>query len=115
MERVYEPLYKNNDLLNTYDGLVPIYTFPDTGKFGASTIRFGSRGDSFYEYLLKQYLLTHETLYYDLYRKSMEGMKKHLLAQSKPSSLWYIGEREQGLHGQLSPKMDHLVCFMGDC
>ncbi|CAI4044035.1 hypothetical protein SKDZ_10G3260 [Saccharomyces kudriavzevii ZP591] len=113
VERVYEPLYKNNDLLNAYDGLVPIYTFPETGKFSGSNVRFGSRGDSFYEYLLKQYLLTHETLYYDLYRKSMQGMKKHLLAHSKPSSLWYIGEREEGLQGKFSSKMDHLVCFMG--
>lgn len=113
VERVYEPLYKNNDLLNTYDGLVPIYTLPETGKFSGMTIRFGSRGDSFYEYLLKQYLLTHETLYYDLYRKSMQGMKKHLLRHSKPSSFSYIGERERGLKGGFSSKMDHLVCFMG--
>ncbi|KOG98710.1 mannosyl-oligosaccharide 1,2-alpha-mannosidase [Saccharomyces eubayanus] len=113
VERVYEPLYKTNDLLNVYDGLVPIYTFPNTGRFSGFNIRFGSRGDSFYEYLLKQYLLTHETLYYDLYRKSMDGMKKHLLARSKPSFLSYIGERERGLNGVFSSKMDHLVCFMG--
>lgn len=112
-EKVYKPLYENNELLEKYDGLVPIYTQPDTGIFHGKNIRLGSRGDSFYEYLLKQYLLTHETLYYDLYRKSMEGVKKHLVSKSKPNGLVYIGEKEHGLNGPLSPKMDHLVCFMG--
>lgn len=113
-EQVYEPLYSLNGLLGPqWDGLAPIYTFPDSGSFRGSNIRFGSRGDSFYEYLLKQYLLTHEKLYYDLYRVSIEGMKKHLLGKSKPNGLIYIGEKPFGLGSVLDPKMDHLVCFMG--
>lgn len=112
-EQVYPPLYKENDLLGSYDGLAPIYTFPDNGKFFGSNIRMGSRGDSFYEYLLKQYLLTHEELYYDLYRGSIQGMKKYLVAESKPNGLIYIGEKPHGLSNTLSTKMDHLVCFMG--
>lgn len=112
-EKVYPTLYKNNNILETYDGLVPIYTFPDTGYFYGENIRFGSRGDSFYEYLLKQYLLTHERLYYDLYRSSIEGMKKHLVKKSKPSGYTYIAEKPWGLHAGTDPKMDHLVCFMG--
>ncbi len=31
---------------------------PDSGKFMMSEIRLGSRGDSYYEYLIKQYLQT---------------------------------------------------------
>lgn len=113
VESVYEPLYKNNNLLTSYNGLIPIYTFPDTGKFLGQNIRFGSRGDSFYEYLLKQYLLTHEPLYYELYRHSIDGMKRHLLKTSKPNGLVYIAERPSGLNQIHSSKMDHLVCFMG--
>lgn len=112
-ESVYEPLYKNNNLLNSYDALIPIYTFPDTGKFFGENIRFGSRGDSFYEYLLKQYLLTREPLYYKLYRHSIDGMKRHLLKSSTPKGLLYIAERPSGLNHIYSSKMDHLVCFMG--
>lgn len=113
-EQVYKPLYALNGLMGPqWDGLVPIYTYPDSGQFRGNNIRFGSRGDSFYEYLLKQYLLTHEKLYYDLYRTSIEGMKKHLLGISKPNGLVYIGEKTFGLRSQLDPKMDHLVCFMG--
>lgn len=39
-------------------GLVAIYMNPDVGQFLMSDIRLGSRGDSYYEYLLKQYLQT---------------------------------------------------------
>jgi mannosyl-oligosaccharide alpha-1,2-mannosidase len=40
------------------DGLLPIFLSPDTGKFWMSDIRLGSRGDSYYEYLIKQHLQT---------------------------------------------------------
>ncbi|SCU80810.1 LANO_0B01222g1_1 [Lachancea nothofagi CBS 11611] len=113
VEKVYKPLYEENNLIDTYKGLAPIYVYPDTASFRGRNVRLGSRGDSFYEYLLKQYLQSHETLYYDLYRKSMEGVKQHLVSKSSPNGLVYIGEREHGLFGPLSSKMDHLVCFMG--
>lgn len=113
VESVYKPLYENNNLIDSYDSLIPIYTFPDTGRFYTNNIRMGSRGDSFYEYLLKQYLFTHETLYYQLYRKAIDGMKRHLLCRSSPNGLVYISERPNGLNSIRSSKMDHLVCFMG--
>lgn len=40
------------------DGLVPISINTVTGKFSGSVISFGARGDSYYEYLLKQWLQT---------------------------------------------------------
>lgn len=40
------------------DGLLPIFVDPKTGNFFMSDIRLGSRGDSYYEYLLKQHLQT---------------------------------------------------------
>lgn len=39
-------------------GIAPIFISPDSGQFVASEIRLGSRGDSYYEYLLKQWLQT---------------------------------------------------------
>ncbi|KAJ8658821.1 hypothetical protein O0I10_005548 [Lichtheimia ornata] len=113
-------MYKMKDLVDagepTIDGLVPILIHPISGKFTTSEIRLGSRGDSYYEYLLKQYLQTQksETLYMDMYRQSVRGIRQHLLARSQPNNLLFIGE----LHnlnslGQISPKMDHLVCFIG--
>ncbi|CAN3486237.1 endoplasmic reticulum mannosyl-oligosaccharide 1,2-alpha-mannosidase [Diutina catenulata] len=97
------------------DGLVPIYVHPETGKFQGKLIRLGSRGDSYYEYLLKQYLQTQkqEKVYWDMYRESVAGVKKHLVGSSYPSGLTFIGELEQGIGGPRTPKMDHLVCFYG--
>ena len=78
-------------------------------------IRLGSRGDSYYEYLLKQYLQTseEEPIYYEMYRESVEGVKKNLVRKSFPNELTFIGELERGIGGPFSPKMDHLVCFYG--
>ena len=63
----------------------------DTGKYQGHLIRLGSRGDSYYEYLLKQYLQTNkqELVYWDMYRESVEGVKKHLVSDSYPSGLTF--------------------------
>jgi mannosyl-oligosaccharide alpha-1,2-mannosidase len=46
-------------------GLVPIFINANTGKFRASaTITLGARGDSYYEYLLKQWVQTGKTQNY---------------------------------------------------
>ncbi|KAJ5195094.1 Mannosyl-oligosaccharide 1-2-alpha-mannosidase [Penicillium cinerascens] len=96
------------------DGLVPIYINPKEGAFQGENIRLGSRGDSYYEYLIKQYLQTseQEPIYKKMWDESMQGIRKHLLAFSKHAQLLVLGERPSGLDGKLSPKMDHLVCFM---
>lgn len=44
------------------DGLVPIFINPNTGQFRKSTITLGARGDSYYEYLLKQWIQTGRTI-----------------------------------------------------
>ncbi|KAK5050785.1 hypothetical protein LTR84_003344 [Exophiala bonariae] len=96
------------------DGLLPIFIYPATGEFRGDNIRLGSRGDSYYEYLIKQYLQTGgvETIYQDMWEEALEGVKKHLITYSAKSSLTILAERPSGLHGVLTPKMDHLVCFM---
>ena len=46
-------------------GLVPIFINPNTGKFRkGATITLGARGDSYYEYLLKQWIQTGKTVNY---------------------------------------------------
>lgn len=96
------------------DGLVPIYVFPKTGEFRGQNIRLGSRGDSYYEYLIKQYLQTNkaEPIYLDMWDEALEGVRKHLVTYTEHSQFTIIGEKVNGLGGDLSPKMDHLVCFM---
>ncbi|KAM3066857.1 mannosyl-oligosaccharide alpha-1,2-mannosidase [Clarireedia jacksonii] len=96
------------------DGLVPIYIYADTGHFRGENIRLGSRGDSYYEYLIKQYLQTskEEPIYEELWDEALNGVRKHLITYSNPSRFTVLGERPEGLGNALSPKMDHLVCFM---
>ncbi|AET39944.1 mannosyl-oligosaccharide 1,2-alpha-mannosidase Ecym_5170 [Eremothecium cymbalariae DBVPG len=112
-EAVYKPVFEANDYPESWDGLVPVGVNADTGMFWGRTIRLGSRGDSYYEYLLKQYLLTHETLYRDIFDIAMEGVSKHLLFASVPNNLLFIAAKENGLNGLPSSKMDHLLCFIG--
>ncbi|KAI1489046.1 amino acid permease [Biscogniauxia mediterranea] len=95
-------------------GLVPIYIYPTDGTFRGHNIRLGSRGDSYYEYLIKQYLQTNkqEPVYLEMWDESLQGVRDHLITYTEPSRFTIIGERPDGLDGALSPKMDHLVCFM---
>ncbi len=96
------------------DGLLPIYIYANTGHFRGQNIRLGSRGDSYYEYLIKQYLQTskEEPIYKELWDQALMGVQKHLVTYSDPSQFTVIAERTEGIGGPLSPKMDHLVCFM---
>ena len=93
------------------EGLLPIYLNPTSGRFeGSKTVTLGARGDSYYEYLLKQWLMTSkvEDSFEESYSKSVEGIRKHLVRNAGGSI--YVGEL---LEGQtFSPKMDHLVCFL---
>lgn len=96
------------------DGLLPIFIYPATGDFRGDNIRLGSRGDSYYEYLIKQYLQTGgvESVYLDMWEEALEGIKKHLITYSQHGSLTVLAERQNGLDQPVTAKMDHLVCFL---
>ncbi|KAH8921736.1 glycoside hydrolase family 47 protein [Atractiella rhizophila] len=103
------------------DGLVPIFLSPQTGSFVFSDIRLGSRADSYYEYLLKQYLQTAKTepMYRDMYDEAMGGVKEHLVKITKRTNTMHTTElqpardRRGRLTSQEIYKQDHLVCFLG--
>ncbi|KAJ8395881.1 hypothetical protein AAFF_G00027640 [Aldrovandia affinis] len=95
-----------------HDGLVPMFINTNSGQFthrGVFTL--GARADSYYEYLLKQWLQggKKETELLEDYLQAIEGVKKNLLRQTSPLRLTFVGELS---HGRFSPKMDHLVCFL---
>ncbi|KAI1790982.1 glycoside hydrolase [Ganoderma leucocontextum] len=102
-------------------GLASIFMNPEDGRFVLSAIRLGSRGDSYYEYLLKQYLQTNltEPVYQEMYHGAIDGIHAHLIKKSEFARLTYTSELvpERGPSGQISwrlmPKQDHLVCFLG--
>ncbi|KAM6183613.1 endoplasmic reticulum mannosyl-oligosaccharide 1,2-alpha-mannosidase [Erethizon dorsatum] len=94
------------------DGLVPMFINTHSGLFthlGVFTL--GARADSYYEYLLKQWIQggKTETQLLEDYLAAIEGIKAHLLRRSEPRKLIFVGELA---HGRFSAKMDHLVCFL---
>ncbi|KAK0217773.1 glycoside hydrolase [Armillaria fumosa] len=100
-------------------GLVPIFMSAAKGDFTQSDIRLGSRGDSYYEYLIKQYLQTDRTepIYKQMYADSMKGLHENLVQRTPRQGLTYIAEliprrSKDGVTWELSAKQDHLVCFL---
>ncbi|GLB36784.1 putative glycosyl hydrolase 47 family protein [Lyophyllum shimeji] len=123
-------------------GLATIFMGGESGQFLMSQIRLGSRGDSYYEYLLKQYLQTNqtETVYREMYEDTMTAIHRNLLKKSPNKNLTYTAELvpQRGKRGAMyvlvlsllpptvppltnklfsdwhtQHKQDHLVCFLG--
>jgi mannosyl-oligosaccharide alpha-1,2-mannosidase len=100
--------------LRKVHGLVPININPSTGNFrSTSVITLGARGDSYYEYLLKQWIQTGKKIDFlkDDYLLAVEGMRSKLLQRTFKSNLTFLGELEGG-GNSFKPKMDHLVCYL---
>jgi len=76
--------------------------------------KLGAGGDSYYEYLLKQWLLTgrKESSFLQDYDEAMQGIKRHLVKKTKgPRHLTYVAEMSQHGH-DIKKQMDHLACFL---
>jgi mannosyl-oligosaccharide alpha-1,2-mannosidase len=73
---------------------------------------FGALGDSYYEYLLKQWLLTGKTEgeYKEMAVKALDAAITKLVRYSEPSRFTYLAEY---VNGGLDHKMDELACFAG--
>jgi endoplasmic reticulum Man9GlcNAc2 1,2-alpha-mannosidase len=99
------------------NGLVPIYISTRSGQFVGHTITLGARGDSYYEYLLKQWIQAgsvldrnHESYFLlDDWLNAIKGVETVLVRRSVPGNLTFVGEM---ISDTFSPKMDHLVCFL---
>eukprot|EP01006_Ploeotia_vitrea_P030436 TRINITY_DN62859_c0_g1_i1.p1 TRINITY_DN62859_c0_g1~~TRINITY_DN62859_c0_g1_i1.p1 ORF type:complete len:739 (-),score=86.08 TRINITY_DN62859_c0_g1_i1:156-2372(-) len=94
------------------DGLAPTYLNPLTGKWTSDHITLGALGDSYYEYLLKQYVLTgkQEPKYKEMWEHAARSIISRLVKYSKPSGQCYLAEHKKGMTVH---KMDHLACFAG--
>ncbi|XP_069742958.1 mannosyl-oligosaccharide 1,2-alpha-mannosidase IA isoform X4 [Narcine bancroftii] len=120
-----EKMMNIRKVLNRLDkpqGLYPNYLNPNSGQWGQRRIvkenhcatdhvSVGGLGDSFYEYLLKAWLMSDKTdeearkMYYD----AIQAIETHLIRKSN-GGLKYIAEWKGGL---LEHKMGHLTCFSG--
>ncbi|KIO27809.1 glycoside hydrolase family 47 protein [Tulasnella calospora MUT 4182] len=105
--------------------LAPVFLSFRHGHFVLSEIRLGSRGDSFYEYLLKQYLQTGRTepAFKDMYDSAMTAIHENLVQTTPSGRLVFTSElqpvrgydagHEENADWRRIPKQDHLVCFLG--
>lgn len=112
-EKAIETVSNHVHGLPKKNGLVPIFINANTGNFrNSATITLGARGDSYYEYLLKQWIQTGKTnnMFKEDYIEAVEGIMSQLVRKSEPNKLTYVGELLGGR--SFSPKMDHLVCFL---
>ncbi|KAF9535618.1 glycoside hydrolase family 47 protein [Crepidotus variabilis] len=109
-------------------GLASVFLAIEQGQYHLSAISLGSRADSFYEYLLgprsigsSTSKLSNQTerFYQDMYDDAMESIHNHLVQRSTTNNLLYTSELipengpDGGLTWRLTPKQDHLVCFLG--
>uniref|UniRef100_A0A8D3DWE1 alpha-1,2-Mannosidase n=1 Tax=Scophthalmus maximus TaxID=52904 RepID=A0A8D3DWE1_SCOMX len=92
-------------------GLYPNFLSPVSGNWVQHHVSIGGLGDSFYEYLIKSYLMSDKTdddakmMYYS----ALEAIEANLV-QKSPSGLTYMAEWRGGI---LDHKMGHLACFSG--
>jgi hypothetical protein len=109
-DRVFDVLDKNGPSVGRDGGrLWPIHVQPNSGRTVGATISWGAMGDSFYEYLLKYWLLTgkrHEQ-YKRMYLESTRALISTLIVED--GGLTYVAESK---NGKLEKKMDHIVCFV---
>lgn len=94
-------------------GLLPIYINPATGDFSTQQVSFGAMGDSYYEYLLKVWILfgKNDGMFHDMWERAMDEMLERLIHKTTPSGFTYVAELSRS--GGLVHKMDHLACFVG--
>merc|ERR1719401_2794689 len=94
------------------DGLLNLFVNAN-GLTSSGAISLGARGDSYYEYLLKEWLLSGKTRMNSLgdYKEAVHGIQRHLIQRtSGPLNLTFVAELQGG--SRPTPKMDHVVCFL---
>ena len=92
-------------------GVLPIYiSLTDASAFGPLTV--GAMADSYYEYLLKVWLLKRKTKaegYRAMWERAMDDVLDRLVHTSDVGSHVYVGELVNGAPVQ---RMEHLTCFI---
>ncbi|XP_074539849.1 mannosyl-oligosaccharide 1,2-alpha-mannosidase IA isoform X2 [Halichoeres trimaculatus] len=92
-------------------GLYPNFLSPVSGNWVQHHVSIGGLGDSFYEYLIKSFLMSDKTdddakkMYYG----ALEAIEANLV-QKSAGGLTYLAEWRGGI---LDHKMGHLACFSG--
>lgn len=91
-------------------GLIPIYVRESPVMFVGSKKSMGAMGDSYYEYLIKQWIQSgkKEDRLKDTWKRAMNEMMDQMVVKTK-GGLSFLAELEGG---QQRMRMDHLACFV---
>lgn len=108
--RVFDVL---DSAIKPYPGLYPVYISPTSGMFtDPQTITMGALADSFYEYLIKLYVMSdgQDQTSLRMYNEAMDGMIKHLVHKRLFNNQEYafLGELR---NGRPVLEQEHLTCF----
>lgn len=112
-------LHIHNLTAKRQNKLLPMYISPTTGQLEESIITLGARSDSYYEYLLKQYLQTGLKWLEVDYLDAVDSMSKTLIRHTDGADNYtYVAEMHlyrtvnDTEEIKYNNKMDHLVCFL---
>eukprot|EP00884_Botryococcus_braunii_P011514 jgi/Botrbrau1/20363/Bobra.0006s0028.1 len=97
-------------------GLLPTYLRMQDGS-GSGQLTMGALADSYYEYLLKVWLLKGRAksaeMYRSMWEKAMDDMRARLVQTPEGTNLTYVGESYGGgVVTDADRKMEHLTCFI---
>ena len=99
-----------NNQSHSKDGLYPVHIDTQHGTFKNQEYFMGGMADSFYEYLLKTWLLTGKTnnSLKQLYLSAMSGIFRHMYHQAGHNA--WLADITNGKHEK--HQMQHLACFI---
>ena len=102
-----EKIRQHLKTINKPGGLYPNFLNPNTGNWGTKHVSLGALGDSFYEYLLKSWLMTSKKDVdgRDMYYAAVDAIDKNLVKRTSGGML-YITDMK---NGRSDGKMQHLV------
>jgi mannosyl-oligosaccharide alpha-1,2-mannosidase len=115
-DRVSDKIAELSESVSPHHYLLPIFINAQSGKLSSSTISLGARGDSYYEYLLKQWIQegpdsARGEVHKQRYIRAAEAINEHLILKSETPGADWTFLAEMTSSGKHSKKMDHLACF----
>lgn len=108
-QRAVAVIEKLSNMTTMLDGLYPASIHPNLKEQRDDYFSAGGQCDSFYEYLLKYWLYTgkRDTLHYKMYKKAVDGIRRHLI--QRRSGRYFVVNRK-GEH--VLEEQEHLACFL---
>ena len=85
---------------------MPLYLDPKTARFTTSKLSLGALGDSYYEYLLKLWVMRGRSpgdeMYRAMWEQAMDEMIERLVFISDPEELTYVAEWDRYNNDQVA-------------